>query len=173
LNNEPNIERIHGFETKALTDRPAPRYFEDFQVGEVLISPTFLASEEDIVWFAERYDPQYYHLDTERARQSMFGGLVAGGFQTAAIAWGLALRTGYFEGTAVAGIEIESLRWLLPMRVGDVVHAEFKLVEGRPSRSNPGLATTKFEYTIVNQRGECILRTKLVQIMKCRPKDIP
>lgn len=168
MDEQQKIERVHGFETKQSKEPPSPKYFEDFVLGEVMRTPTFEASEEEIVWFAERYDPQFYHLDADRASSSLFHGLVAGGFQTAALAWALALRTGYFEGTAVAGIGVDNLRWLQPLRVGDLVHVEFRLLEGRRSRSKPELATTRFGYEVINQRGEVILRSEIIQMIKCR-----
>jgi acyl dehydratase len=153
----------------AYTPPSQPRYFEDFVVGEVLVSPEWEATEEEIVWFAQRYDPQYYHLDPARARDSIFGGLVAGGFQTASLTWGLALRTGMFEGTAVAGLGIDSLRWHEPMRAGDKVRVEFSLVEGRPSRSRPGLAAVTFAYAVRNQADRTLLTLKMSQLVRCRP----
>ena len=162
--------RTLGFEP-SLVGRATPRYFEDFKVGEVIVTSTWEATEQEIVWFAERYDPQYYHLDRVRAEQSLFGGLVSGGFQTAALVWGLALRTGLFEGTAVAGIGVDEMRWLRPLRLGDVVRVEFQLLEGRPSRSKPGLATLTFLYVMKNQRDEDILSMRMIQMLKCRPGE--
>ncbi len=163
--------RTHGFDP-SLVGRAAPRYFEDFKVGEVIATPTWEATEKEIVWFAERYDPQYYHLDRVKAEESLFGGLVCGGFQTAALVWGLALRTGMFEGTAVAGIGVDEMRWLRPLRLGDIVHVEFDLLEGRPSRSKPGLATVTFRYVVKDQNGEDVLTMRMIQMVKCRPSAI-
>src|SRR3546814_17205120 len=85
-----------------------------------------------------------------RARNSIFEGLVCGGFQTAALAWGLALKTGLFEKCAVAGIGVDKLRWLKPVREGDTIHAEFQLSEGAPTSSRPGIARATFDYRMVN-----------------------
>lgn len=163
-----DLPRCHGFESLPETRRMNPRFYEDFTVGEAIQSPTYEATSEEIIWFAQRYDPQYYHLDAERAGDSIFGGLVAGGFQTAALAWGLALRTGCFEGTAVAGIGVDELRWLRPLRLGDIVHVEFKLIDGRPSKSRPGIATTRFRYDVINQHREIVLSATFIQMIKCR-----
>src|SRR3546814_8411677 len=114
--------------------------FEDFKPGQVFRTPEFVATAENIISFAKHYDPQYYHLDAERARNSIFEGLVCGGFQTAALAWGLALKTGLFEKCAVAGIGVDKLRWLKPVREGDTIHADFQLSEGAPTSSRPGIA---------------------------------
>jgi len=145
-------------------------YYEDFfPLGLVFVSPEWEATPERIIDFASKYDPQYYHLDPVRARESFFGGLVCGGFQTAALGWGLALQTGMFEKCAVAGIGVDDLRWHLPVREGDRVRLEFSMVEGKPSRSKPDIASTVFAYTMKNQHGETVMTMKLVQLLRRRP----
>lgn len=148
-------------------------YFEDFAPGRIFRTPPFVASAEQIVRFAEDYDPQYYHLDPERARHSIFGGLVCPGFQTASLAWGLALKTGLFRHCAVAGIGIDRLRWLKPVREGDTIHAEFELAEGRPSASRPGIARATFDYRMLNQHGETVMTLSLIQLLRLRPAGAP
>jgi acyl dehydratase len=144
-------------------------YYEDFPQGEVFISPEWEATAERITDFASKYDAQYFHLDAERARESFFGGLVCSGFQTAALGWTLALQTGMFEKCAVAGIGVDELRWFLPVREGDRVRVEFGLIEGRPSRSKPGIASVVFAYTMLNQRDETVMTMKLLQLVRRRP----
>jgi acyl dehydratase len=144
-------------------------YFEDFELNRVFVTPEWEATPERITDFAAQYDPQYFHLDPVRARQSFFGGLVCGGYQTAAVGWALALKTGMFEKCAVAGIGVDDLRWLLPVREGDRVHLEFSLVEGTPSRSKPDIARVAFACVLKNQRGETVLTMKLLQLLRRRP----
>nr|WP_255520173.1 MaoC/PaaZ C-terminal domain-containing protein [Ramlibacter aurantiacus] len=144
-------------------------YFEDFQVGEVHTSPTLEMTADLIVQFARVYDPQPFHLDRDAAGQSVFGGLVAGGFQTAALTWALALRTGMFDRCAVAGLGVDRLRWHAPVREGDVVRAVFWLLDGRPSNSRPGVAVSRFAYEIRNQRDELLLSLEMSQLLKMRP----
>jgi acyl dehydratase len=72
-------------------------YLDDLNPGDVFTSPSFVLTEKDVIEFAEKYDPQPFHLDRDAAKASHFGGLVAGGFQTAALAWGLAQRTGVYR----------------------------------------------------------------------------
>lgn len=144
-------------------------YYEDFGLGQVFRTPSYEVTPERIIDFAEKYDPQYYHLDPVRARESFFGGLVCGGFQTASLSWGLALRTGMFEKCAVAGVGVDALRWLRPVKEGDVIHAEFQLVDGAVSRSRPGLASATFLYEMKNQHGETVLTLKLIQLLRRRP----
>lgn len=153
---EPRVEPDHDF------------YFEDFAPGKVFLSPSFKATSEEIVAFAQRYDPQYYHLDAQRAKESIFEGLVCGGFQTASLSWGLALRTGLFDKCAVAGIGVDELRWLAPLREGDTVRARFWLLNGELSRSRPELARATFQYEMINQHEVVVMKLKLLQLLRCR-----
>ena len=93
-------------------------YLEDFQPGHVYSSPIHTVTDEEALDFARRYDPQYFHLDPVAARESVFGALVLGGFQTAALAWALVLRTGMFDQCAMAGIGLDEVRWHKPVRPG-------------------------------------------------------
>ena len=145
-------------------------FFEDFSLGTVFTSPSMEVGEDLIVEFARIYDPQYFHLDPERARDSVFGGLVAGGFQTAALAWGLALRTGLFRDCALAGLGIDGLRWHTPLRAGDVVHTRFWLIKGRLSSTRPGAGVATFQYEVRNQLDELLLTLQLAQLLRCRPE---
>ena len=145
------------------------RYIEDFVAGERHVSPTFEFTEKEIVEFARKYDPQYYHLDREAARDSPFGGLVAAGCQTISLAWKLANETGLFDGLELAGIGLDEIRWVKPVYAGDVVRAEFFLLESRPSRSQPGRAIAKFGYEMKNQRDEIVLTLTMIQIMRRKP----
>lgn len=143
-------------------------YFDDFAIGRVFHTPTFTATQDKITSFAREYDPQYYHLDPVKAKESIFGGLVCGGFQTAALTWGLALQTGLFAECALAGVGIDELRWLKPVREGDVIHAEFQAIEATPSRSRPDIGRVTFLYEVKNQNGEIVLTLKMIQLLRRR-----
>ena len=110
-------------------------YLEDFQPGVTHVSPPRTITEEEALGFARRYDAQYFHTDPVAARDSFFGGLVCGGFQTAALAWALVLDTGMFDACAIAGIGVDELRWLAPVRPGDTLRCRFTLIDSRPSHS--------------------------------------
>jgi acyl dehydratase len=148
-------------------------YFEDFPPGKVFVTPEWEATPERIIDFASKYDAQYFHLDPVKARASYFGGLVCSGFQTAALAWGLAVQTRMFEQCAVAGIGVDEMRWFLPVREGDRVRVEFGLIEGKPSRSKPDIASVVFAYTVLNQRDETVMTMKLLQLLRRRPGSPP
>jgi acyl dehydratase len=151
------------------TDANKDFYFEDFVRGVPFTTPPFEMTETVITEFARIYDPQYYHLDRDAARASVFEGLVSAGFQTASLTWGLALRSGMFDKCAVAGLGVDELRWLAPVREGDVVRVEFWLLEGRPSTSRPGHGVARFQYQVKTQRDEVVLKLQMTQLLLMRP----
>jgi acyl dehydratase len=146
-------------------------YLEDFTPGRRITTPSFTLREDELVDFARKYDPQAFHLDTEAAKNSVFGGLVAGGFQTAALAWALALRTGCFDECAMAGVGVDGLRWLRPLRVNDTVSCTLEVLENNPSTSKPDRGVVVIRYDMTNQDGEKILTLKLTQILRRRPHE--
>lgn len=123
-----------------------------------------------MVAFARDYDPQYYHLDPVAARKSVFGGLVAGGFQTAALAWALGLRTGLFDHCAMAGIGVDNLRWHLPLRAGATIKCRMEVLSNKPSQSKSDRRSVVFRYDMTNQDDETIMTLDLLQILRRRPK---
>src|SRR4029077_6907704 len=118
--------------------------------------------------FARRYDPQYFHLDPVAARDSVFGELVLGGFQTAALAWALVLSTGMFDKSAMAGIGLDELRWHKPVRPGESLRWEFPLLEARASRAHSDRGVARFRYEVKNQRDEIVLTLIMIQMLRRR-----
>lgn len=147
----------------------ADYYLEDFEPSRTYGSPEHTVSEQEALDFARRYDPQYFHLDPVAARDSVFGGLVLGGFQTAALAWALVQRTGMFERSALAGIGIDELRWHKPVRPGDRLRCEFTLIDARPSRQHSDRGVARFRYELKNQRDETVLSMVMIQLLRRRP----
>ncbi|WP_233261532.1 MaoC/PaaZ C-terminal domain-containing protein [Vitiosangium sp. GDMCC 1.1324] len=94
------------------------RYFEDFQVGQVLELGSYVVTREEILAFARQYDPQPFHVDEEAGRQSIYGSIIASGWQTAAICHRLLVRA-VLEGSSSMGSPgLDELRWLRPVRPG-------------------------------------------------------
>jgi acyl dehydratase len=145
-------------------------YLEDFEPGCVLQTPSVTITQAQIIDFAKQYDPQPYHLDADEARRSVFGGLVAGGFQIAALAWALALRSGYFDHCAMAGLGVDELRWRAPLRPEDTVKCAMEVLQVRHSISRSDSGIIVFRYIMTNQNNEIILTLKLTQMLKRRPK---
>jgi acyl dehydratase len=149
--------------------RLADYYLEDFEIGRTYSSREQTVSEEEALDFARRYDPQYFHLDPVAARNSVFGGLVLGGFQTAAISWALVQQTQMFDASAMAGIGIDELRWHKPVHPGDTLRCDFTLLEARTSRTQNDRGIARFRYELKNQRDEIVLSLVIIQMLRRRP----
>ena len=138
-------------------------YLDDLHVGQRFISGEHALDAAQIKAFATRFDPQPFHLDDEAARGTLFAGLVASGWHTAAITMRLLVESGLPLAGGVIGAGGE-ISWPGPTRPGDVLQVESEVLEVRPSRSHPtrGIATVRSETR--NQRGEIVqvLIAKLV-----------
>lgn len=134
------------------------RYWEDFQIGEVAELGPVTVTEEEIVEFGRRFDPQPFHVDPAAARESPFGGLIASGWHTAAIYMGMFVR-GVLEGTASLGSPgVEELRWLAPVRPGDTLRGRTTINDVQPSSTTPGRGTIFGEHEVLNQDGVVVMR---------------
>jgi acyl dehydratase len=92
------------------------RYFEDFQVGQVHELGSYEVTREEMLAFARQYDPQPFHLDEEAGRQSIFGGIIASGWQTAAICHRLLVGSLLADSSSMGSPGLDELRWLRPVR---------------------------------------------------------
>ena len=147
-------------------------WFDDLVLGMRFKSPEKRVTRDDIKRFASEFDPQAYHLDEGAAERSVFVGLAASGWHTAAIAMRLAVETRPFGPHPLLGLGVDELRWLAPVRPDDVIHLEGEVVELTPSRSKPqGVARVK--WTAFNQRGEQIYTFNPIAIVPADPPDGP
>jgi acyl dehydratase len=155
--------------------KPAPRFFEDFTVGLRFRSfREIVVTAERIKTFAAEFDPQPFHLDDEAGRASLFGGLVASGWHTAAVAMRLLVDSDLGLGGQGAGVAIESMRFSGPVRPGDALRLEGTVTETRPSRSHADRGIVKFQIGVYNQRNEAVLEaTHVVMALRsgARPAD--
>jgi acyl dehydratase len=148
--------------------KPAkPLFLDELSVGQRFSSPSHAVREEEMLAFARQYDPQPFHLDHEAAKTSLFGGLAASGWYTAAITMRLNVEGGLPIAGGVIGVGGE-IAWPRPLRAGDVVHVESEVLEIVPSRSRPDRGIVTFESRTINQNGEVvqILKPKLVVFRK-------
>jgi acyl dehydratase len=132
-------------------------YFEDFAVGQVFKpSGRVGVNKDDIIAFAQKFDPQPFHLDEEAARHSTFGRLVASGWHTAAMTMSLIARADYRAAGGTVGLGFDSLRWPMPVFPGDELRIESEVLEVRPSRSRPDQGLVKIRTRTLNQNGEVV-----------------
>jgi acyl dehydratase len=141
----------------------APHYFDDFHVGQRFGSETHALDVAQIKAFAAQFDPQPFHLDEQAAAGSLFGGLAASGWHTAAITMRLLVRSGLPIAGGIIGAGGE-ISWPRPTRPGDVLSVESEIVELTPSRSRPDRGKMSVRIETKNQRGEIVqvLVAKLV-----------
>lgn len=142
---------------QAAADRAAARHFEDFRVGETWTSAPVPLSAEEIIAFGQANDPQPMHTDPERAAAGPFGGLVASGWQIAALSMRVFVQSGGYGATPVVGLGIDELRWVKPVRAGDVLTVGREIVELRRSSSNPRYGIIRTRVTVRNQAGEPVM----------------
>ena len=146
-------------------------YLEDLQVGQRFVSGTHRIDEEQIRAFAEQYDPQPFHLDAGAAKATLFDGLVASGWHTAAVTMRLLVDCGLPIAGGIVGVGAE-IAWPRPARPGAVLRVESEILELRPSRSQPdrGIVTVRSETR--DQLGEVVqvLAAKLVVPRRMQPK---
>jgi acyl dehydratase len=130
------------------------RYLEDFEVGQKFGSSTLEVSEDGIKRFAAEFDPQPFHLDDAAARASIFGGLAASGWHTAALTMRLLVGSDVKPAGGIVGGGFDELRWPRPVRPGDALRIEAEVLEVRPSKSRPEQGMIKLRTTTLNQRNE-------------------
>jgi acyl dehydratase len=143
-------------------------WFDDLKLGMRFKSGEVSVSKQDIKRFAAEFDPQPFHLDEVAAEKTSFKELAASGWHTAAIAMGLAVEVRPFGPHPLMGLGVDELRWMRPVRPGDVLHIEGEVVELIPSRTKPqGIA--KIKWTAYNQRGESVYTFTPIGIVPRRP----
>ena len=139
---------------------PAARgmYFEEFEVGQKMISPGRTVTESDVVGFAGLSgDFNLIHTDAEYSKNSPFGARVAHGLLGLSIASGLALRTGVLEGTVIAFREIVSWKFVKPVFIGDTIHVEMEIIETKAMRRLGG-GKVELNFDVQNQNGETTMK---------------
>jgi acyl dehydratase len=144
---------------------PAPELsYEDLTIGRRLRTGTIEVTREEMLAFASRYDPQPFHLEETAGQGSVFGGMSASGWFTAALTMRLMILGEFkFRGGAV-GLGVEAIRWSRPVHVGDRLTAETEVAAMRVSESRPAFGIVKFVTTTTNQRGEVVM-TKTANVL--------
>jgi acyl dehydratase len=144
------------------------RYLEDFAVGQVYRSGGIRVNADEIKRFAADFDPQPFHLDDECARATMFGGLAASGWHTAALTMKLLVTSDFRPVGGIVGVGFEG-RWPKPVRPGDELRVEADVLEVRPSKSNLSRGVIAVRVTTRNQDGEAVQLSTFKLIVPRRP----
>lgn len=143
------------------------RYYEDIVVGEVRESSTRKVTLEELLEFATRYDPQYFHADPAAAAGSIFGEIVASGIHGAAI-WRRLDHEISSDIRWICGIAWEEVRWPNPIRAGDELRARSEMLAKRPSRSDPTRGVVECRYSLLNQTNQTAFTCRSINLIEVR-----
>lgn len=144
------------------------RYLEDFTIGEVMETAPVTLSAADMIEFAKVYDPQSFHTDPEAAKSSFYGGLIASGLQTVAVAFGQFIRLGYFVKSSLGGPATDDVEWLAPVRPNEPLNTIVEVLEVRPSKSKPDRGIVRLQFTM-KVDGAPVVRFNSTTFLRRRP----
>ena len=152
-----------------MSEKVEQLYFDDVAVGQKFTSGTYVMEAARIKEFAAEFDPQPFHLDENAAEASVFKGLAASGWHTAAVAMRLLATGGLPFANGIVGVGGE-FAWPRPTRPGDILHVESEIVEITPSRSKPHQGIVTVRGTMFNQHGEAVYLLTAKLLVTKRPK---
>jgi acyl dehydratase len=159
----------------AMTPKPGEtadmteRYLEDFEAGQTFKSGPIRVDADGIKRFAAEFDPQPFHLDERAAADSIFRGLAASGWHTAAITMRLLVDSDIKPAGGIVGAGFDEFRWPRPVRPGDELRVESEVLEIRASKSRPDQGVIKVRTTTLNQNNEPVQVSLGNLIVRCRP----
>lgn len=145
------------------------RYLDDLAVGDHWDGHPIPVEQDAAIAFARQYDPQAMHIDPVAAAQGRFGGVIASGWYVAALVMRDYVETNPWGGTPALGIGVDELRWLYPMRPGDVLTAHREIVELKISRSKPDRGTVRLKTSVSNQDGREVMTFSTLIQLPTRP----
>ena len=132
-------------------------YWEDFPVGAVRDFGGKTLSRDDIVRFGREYDPQPFHVDEEAAKRSVFGGLIASGWQTCALAMRMMCDAYLLDAASAGSPGVENIRWILPVHPGDTLRVRLTVLEARVLQSKPHIGLVRNKWEMFNQKDEQVM----------------
>ncbi|CAO3373762.1 MaoC family dehydratase [Azospirillum argentinense] len=149
------------------------RYLDDLAPGDRFAGGPVTVTEEDIVAFARQFDPQPFHLDSEAARDSVFGGLAASGWHTAGLTMRMIVTGDGALAGGFVGMGVEDVRWPTPTRPGDTLRIESEILEVRASAKRPDRGVARVRTTTLNQDGAIVQQMTANLLVPRRPAAAP
>ena len=146
-------------------------YLEDLHIGDRFGSDTIAVTEEGIIAFARDFDPQAFHLERKAAEESIFKGLAASGWHTAAMSMKLFVTGKLKLAGGSIGLGVDELRWPKPVRPGDTLRLETEILDVRASRSKPDRGIIRIRNVTTNQRGEVVQTFTAFVMVRRRPSS--
>jgi acyl dehydratase len=146
-------------------------YLEDFKTGDEAEFGRYEVTREEILEFARKYDPQPFHVDDEMAKKTHFGGLVASGWHTCAITMRMIFEQIMDYGTSLGSPGVNKIRWLKPVRPGDILRVHTTVGEVRASKSRPEMGSVEIFHRILNQSDEVVMTMEAIALYLRRPQE--
>ncbi len=132
-------------------------HWEDLPVGLAIETGGMTLSKEDMIAFARQFDPQPFHVNEDAARRSVYGGLIASGWHTTAVAMRLYYDAVLSRAVSHGSPGVEKVRWLRPVRPGDTLRVRVVVIGARQSRSRPDMGLVRSAWQVLDQRGETVM----------------
>jgi acyl dehydratase len=148
-------------------------YFEDFFEGQVIDLGTRLVTEEEIIEFATKYDPQPFHVDRAAAAQSIYGGVIASGWQTCSMMMRMVVDGLMGCSSSMGSPGLDGVRWLLPVRAGDTLSVRYLTTKVKASTSKPDRGVVWSKWVATNQHGEDVCTIEGMGMFGRRPPATP
>jgi acyl dehydratase len=146
------------------------RYYDDLTPGEVRTSGTLQVKLDDMLEFARRYDPQYFHTDSDAARDSIFGGLVASGVYTMAL-WRRLDHEIAMDIAWICGIAWEETRWPVALRAGNTIRARATCLSKRRSDTRADRGVVVYLYELLNEHDQTVFSTRSINLIEIEPSS--
>jgi acyl dehydratase len=146
-------------------------YWEDFFKGQVFQCGPVQISEQEILQFASQYDPQRFHVNTEAAKKTPFKGLIASGWQTGSLMMRMVCDGFLVNSSSIGSPGLESLKWLKPVRPGDILRTSVEVLETRPLNSKPHLGMMNSRWSCFNQNDELTTTLEAWIMFEKRPQS--
>lgn len=147
------------------------RAFEDIAIGEEKISSAHVVDAAEMVDFAWRYDPQWFHVDAEAAKASIFGGAIASGVYTTAL-WRRIDHEINGDVDFICGVAWEDVRWPNPVRAGDALRATSRVLDKRPSSRDLTRGVATFLYGLINQHEAPVFSCRSINLIRRRASQV-
>ena len=144
------------------------KYFEDYEAGRVYKLGSVEVELAEVIEFATRYDPQYFHIDENRAKESIYGGVIASGWHTASMMMRVFADNFLSDVSSMGSPGLDELYWYHPVRPGDTLFVSAIVLETRLSKSKPDRGVMRTRTEVHNQHNELVLSSTAVNFMRRR-----
>ena len=140
--------------------------FAEFRPGQVIEAGPHAVTEEEVLGFARQWDPQWFHADPDAAAEGVFGGLIASGWHTCAIAMRLVVQAALHDSESFASPGIDNIRWSQPVRPGDRLRLRAEVIEARRSDTKAHLGILRWRWRLFNQHEAQVLDAMVTSLFR-------